>query len=72
MTDKKTIAEDTARSYQISRAEQDAYALRSLERAKAAQASGAFEAEIVPVIAGKETIRIDEQPGRAKPDMRIG
>jgi len=62
------FAEDTARSYQISRAEQDAYALRSLERAKAAQASGAFEAEIVPVLAGKETIRIDEQPGRAKPE----
>ena len=29
---------------------------------------GAFDAEIVPVIAGKETIRIDEQPGRAKPE----
>src|SRR3569623_629429 len=62
------FAEDTARTYQISRAEQDAYALRSLERAKAAQASGAFAAEIVPVLAGKETIRIDELPGRAKPE----
>ena len=62
------FAEDTARTYQISRAEQDDYALRSLERARAAQASGAFDAEIVPVIAGKETIRIDEQPGRAKPE----
>ena len=62
------FAEETARSYQIGRAAQDEYALRSLERAKAAQASGAFDAEIVPVLAGKETIRIDEQPGRAKPD----
>lgn len=62
------FAEDTARSYQIGRAEQDDYALRSLERAKAAQVSGAFDAEIVPVTAGKEIIRIDEQPGRAKPE----
>src|SRR6201996_939833 len=62
------FAEDTAHSYQISRAAQDEYALRSLARAKAAQASGAFDAEIVPVIAAKETIRIDEQPGRAKPE----
>ncbi len=62
------FAEDTARTYQIGRAEQDEYALRSLERAKAAQVSGAFDAEIVPVTAGKEIIRIDEQPGRAKPE----
>jgi acetyl-CoA C-acetyltransferase len=62
------FAEDTARSYQIGRTEQDDYALRSLERAKAAQTSGAFDAEIVPVTAGKEIIRIDEQPGRAKPE----
>jgi acetyl-CoA C-acetyltransferase len=62
------FAEDTARTYQISRAAQDEYALRSLERARAAQASGAFDAEIVPVIAGKETVRIDEQPGRARPE----
>jgi acetyl-CoA C-acetyltransferase len=62
------FAEETARSYQIGRAAQDEYALRSLERAKTAQASGAFDAEIVPVKTGKETIGIDEQPGRAKPD----
>jgi acetyl-CoA C-acetyltransferase len=62
------FAEETARSYQISRAAQDEYALRSLERAKAAQSSGAFDAEIVPVITGKDTIRIDEQPGRARPE----
>jgi len=62
------FAEDTACAYQIGRAEQDDYALRSLERARAAQASGAFDAEITPVTAGKEIIRIDEQPGRAKPE----
>ena len=62
------FAEDTARAYQIGRQAQDEFALRSLERAKAAQASGAFEREIVPVTTGKETIRQDEQPGRAKPE----
>jgi acetyl-CoA C-acetyltransferase len=62
------FAEETARAYQIGRAAQDEYALRSLERAKAAQASGAFDREIVPVMAGKEIIRQDEQPGRAKPE----
>jgi acetyl-CoA C-acetyltransferase len=62
------FAEDTAKSYQIGRAAQDEYALRSLERAKAAQASGAFDAEIVPVATPKDIIRIDEQPGRARPE----
>jgi acetyl-CoA C-acetyltransferase len=62
------FAEDTARAYQIGRGAQDEYALRSLERAKAAQASGAFDREIVPVVSSKETVRQDEQPGRAKPE----
>jgi acetyl-CoA C-acetyltransferase len=62
------FAEETARAYQIGRAAQDEYALRSLERARTAQATGAFDREIVPVVAGKETIRQDEQPGRAKPE----
>jgi acetyl-CoA C-acetyltransferase len=62
------FAEETARAYQIGRGAQDEYALRSLERARAAQASGAFDREIVPVVAGKETVRQDEQPGRAKPE----
>ena len=62
------FAEETARSYQIGRAAQDEFALRSLERAKAAQASGAFDAEIVPVATGKETVGVDEQPGRARPE----
>jgi acetyl-CoA C-acetyltransferase len=62
------FAEETARAYQIGRAAQDEYALRSLERARTAQATGAFDREIVPVVAGKDTIRQDEQPGRAKPE----
>ena len=40
-------AENLARQYEISRAEQDEYALRSQQRAEAAIESGRFEAEIV-------------------------
>jgi 3-oxoadipyl-CoA thiolase len=42
-------AENVAERYHISRAEQDAYALRSHQRAVAAQQSGLFAQEIVPV-----------------------
>jgi acetyl-CoA C-acetyltransferase len=66
------FAEDTAREYQFSRAAQDAYAIRSLSRAKAAIANGDFVREIVPVsIAGKGDVQVvdtDEQPGKAKPE----
>jgi acetyl-CoA C-acetyltransferase len=60
------FAEDSARSYQFTREDQDAYAIESLNRAKRAIESGAFEAEIVPVEVktrkGVETIAQDEQP----------
>ncbi|MGH6827900.1 MAG: acetyl-CoA C-acyltransferase [Rhizomicrobium sp.] len=62
------FAEDAARSYQIGRAAQDAYALRSLERAKRAQSEGAFDREIVPVQAGTVTVARDEQPDRGRPE----
>jgi len=66
------FAEDTARVYQFSRAAQDAYAIRSLSRAKAAIANGDFAREIVAVrIEGKSEALIvdtDEQPGKAKPE----
>src|ERR1700736_2957562 len=42
-------AENVAEDYQVSRADQDAFALRSQERARAAAAAGYFAAEIVPV-----------------------
>lgn len=42
-------AETLARRYEISRAEQDAFALRSQQRAARAQAEGRFRDEIVPV-----------------------
>jgi acetyl-CoA C-acetyltransferase len=42
-------AENLARQYEISRDEQDEYALRSQQRAQAAIESGRFDAEIVPL-----------------------
>ncbi len=42
-------AENVARQYEIGREAQDAFALRSHQRAAAAQAAGKFDAEIVPV-----------------------
>jgi 3-oxoadipyl-CoA thiolase len=42
-------AENVAADYKVSRADQDAFALRSQQRALAAQASGALGQEIVPV-----------------------
>ncbi|MFD1949699.1 acetyl-CoA C-acyltransferase [Sphingomonas arantia] len=66
------FAEDSAQSYQFTRAEQDAYALRSLDRATTAIADGAFAGEIVAVEVtgrrGTDTITEDEQPGNARPD----
>ncbi len=59
-----TFAEDCAEAFQFSRAQQDDYALRSLDRALTAQRDGAFAAEIVAV---GEMVQ-DEQPGRAKPE----
>ncbi|MGV3724008.1 MAG: thiolase family protein [Actinomycetota bacterium] len=55
-----------ARTYEVSRERQDAYAARSYERALAAQALGAFDNEIVPVEvkAGKKQVMVerDEAP----------
>ena len=42
-------AENVAEEFQVSRADQDAFALRSQERAAAAQANGRLAKEIVPV-----------------------
>ena len=66
------FAEDTARDYQFTREMQDAYAIRSLERANAAISSGAFAKEVTPVTVsgrgGDTIIDTDEQPGKAKPE----
>ena len=64
-------AEDTATAYQFTREMQDAFAMESLTRAKAAQASGAFDREIVPVEVksrkGVETVSADEQAQKSDP-----
>src|SRR5580704_9672401 len=66
-----TYAEDAARHYQFTRADQDAYATESLMRAKRAQESGAFSDEIAAVKitskAGDIEVALDEQPKRADP-----
>ena len=65
-------AENVAEDYQVARAEQDAFALRSQQRARAAAATGYFAAEIVPVEvpgkAGALTIATDEHP---RPDTTL-
>ena len=66
------FAENTARHYQFTREQQDAYALESLRRALRAGEDGSFAAEIVPVKVptrqGEVEIAIDEQPRKAKPE----
>jgi len=59
-------AENVAREFHVSRADQDAFALRSQQRWAQAHAAGVFKDEIVPVtLQGKKETRIvdtDEQP----------
>ncbi len=66
-----TYAEDAARHYQFTRADQDAYATESLKRAKRAQDDGSFADEIAAVkVSGRSgdvQIATDEQPRRADP-----
>jgi acetyl-CoA C-acetyltransferase len=67
-----TFGEDCAAKYNFTRAEQDAFATASVQRAKAATDSGAFAAEITPVTvktrAGETVVSIDEGPGKVKLD----
>lgn len=55
-------AENVAEQYHVSREEQDAFSLRSQERAAAARANGRFKDEIipVPVKVKKETVLFEE------------
>ena len=67
-----TFGEDCAAKYSFTRAEQDAFATASVQRAKAATESGAFAAEITPVTvkgrSGDVVVSIDEGPGKVKLD----
>jgi acetyl-CoA C-acetyltransferase len=62
------FAEESAAAYQFTRAAMDDFAIRSLRRAQGAQASGAFDREIVAVEVpgrkGATTVALDEQPAR--------
>ena len=66
-----SFAQATADAHQLTREAMDAFAVRSLERANTAIASGALSAEIAPVqiVArnGTKTIEHDEQPQKADP-----
>ncbi|MEL0621236.1 3-oxoadipyl-CoA thiolase [Psychrobacter proteolyticus] len=60
-------AENVAEQFNINRADQDAFALRSQQRTKAAQESGFFKDEITPVVIPQRkgepvTIDTDEHP----------
>jgi acetyl-CoA acetyltransferase family protein len=65
-------AEGAARAYDLSRAAQDRFALRSHEKAVAAQAAGRFEVELVPVTVaerrGERVVDADEGP---RPDTSL-
>jgi acetyl-CoA C-acetyltransferase len=65
------FGEQTARKYGFSRDDQDAFAITSVQRARAAIAAGAFTAEIAPVTvksrSGETTIAVDEEPARCDP-----
>lgn len=67
-----TFGEDCAAKYSFTRAQQDAFATASVQRAQAAIQSGAFAAEItsvtVPTRAGEVVVSIDEGPGKIKLD----
>ncbi|WP_339729664.1 acetyl-CoA C-acyltransferase [uncultured Pseudomonas sp.] len=61
-----SFAQETADQYGITREQMDAYAIESLKRAQAAIASGALDAEIVPITVngrkGDVVVKDDEQP----------
>jgi 3-oxoadipyl-CoA thiolase len=66
-------AENVAAEFGVARADQDAFALRSQQRAGAAQAAGFFKAEIAPVILAQKKgeakiIAEDEHP---RPDTTL-
>jgi acetyl-CoA C-acetyltransferase len=65
-------AELCAVEFSLSREKQDAFAIESYARANKAIAAGTFEEEIsaVEVKVGRDTVsfKVDEEPGKAKPD----
>jgi len=70
------FADDTARNFQITREDQDNFALESLKRAQDATQNGDFNGEIAPVVlktkTGDVTVTEDESPKRARPEKIPG
>ncbi len=64
-------AEEAAKKYQLSRQEQDDYAIESFKRSQKAQQEGVFASEIVPVvIKGKKgDVTVSEDDGPMKADF---
>jgi acetyl-CoA C-acetyltransferase len=70
------FGEATAEAYQFTRADQDAYAIETLTRARRAVESGAFKAEIAPITivekSGPREISNDEHPLKVDPAKIAG
>jgi acetyl-CoA acetyltransferase family protein len=65
-------AENLARKYEISREEQDAYALRSQREAARAQSSGLFAEEIVPVeVKTRKGVKVVSADDHLRPDTTL-
>ncbi|MDR0208412.1 MAG: 3-oxoadipyl-CoA thiolase [Pseudomonas putida] len=65
-------ADNVADDYQVSRADQDAFALRSQQKAAAAQAAGFFADEIVPVrIVHRKGETLVEQDEHLRPETTL-
>jgi acetyl-CoA C-acetyltransferase len=66
------FGEAAAQAYQFTRADQDAYAVQTLTRARKAIEDGAFAAEIAPVTlaakGGDKVVADDENPLKVSPD----
>jgi len=66
------FGEMAVEAYQFSRDDQDAYAVETLSRARAATENGAFAAEITPISVaakgGPVTIAKDEHPQKVSPE----
>src|SRR5919202_278192 len=65
-------AENLARRYEITREEQDAYALRSQQEAKRAQDAGVFAEEIVPVeVKTRKGVKVVDRDDHLRPDTTL-
>ncbi|MDT7807068.1 MAG: hypothetical protein QOJ70_881 [Acidobacteriota bacterium] len=65
-------AENLARKYEISREEQDAYALRSQQEAARARAAGIFAEEIVPVeVKTRKGVKVVDADDHLRPETTL-